>query len=144
MGNKGRLAGAGLMLLAALPSAADVFKCKQANGQLAYQDHPCGPGAQRAGTVDSGYAAPAPAQDGDSGAAHYQNYLDMVDREKAQRQAERRQAEYEDRTRPPEPMQADQRDYRVHMCQAQLSNEQDHHRYVNWTCDANGNRVRVP
>jgi hypothetical protein len=134
--------GLGLMA-AALPATADVYKCKQASGQLAYQDHPCGEGARDAGTVNSGYAAPV--QGSDSAATHYQNYLNMMERQQAQDRAERRRLEAEDRANQgPQPMQADQRDYRVHQCQAQLDYELDHHRYARYTCDADGNRVSVP
>ena len=146
MRNLIRMAFAGVLLAAvALPAAAqEIYKCKQANGQLAYQDHPCGDGAHDAGTVTGNYAAPAGG--GDSAARHYQNYLNMMDRDHAQQQAERRQLEADDRQRQAEPhiMQADQRDYRNHICQAQLDTELTKHRYASFSCDADGNKVPTP
>lgn len=148
MQNLMRTARAGLLLCAAaaaLPAAAqEVYKCKQANGQLVYQDHACADGARDAGTVNGNIAAPVPG--GDSAATHYQNYLDMMDRDHAQQQAERRRVEAEDRQRQaePQPMQADQRDYRNHICQAQLDTELTRHRYASFSCDADGNKVPAP
>jgi hypothetical protein len=130
---------------AGLPAAAqEVYKCQQAGGQLAYQDHPCGAGARDAGTVNSGYAAPGPGDD--SAARHYQNLIDMQQREHERLQAESRRNEAEDRQRRAqgEPLQADQRDYRKHICQAQLDNELMHHRYASFGCDADGNKVPMP
>ncbi len=128
-----------------LPAAAqEVYKCKQAGGQLAYQDHPCGAGARDAGTVSGGYAAPAAGDD--SAVRHYQNLLDMQQREHERLQAESSRNEAEDRQRRAEgePLQADQRDYRRHICQAQLDNELMHHRYAAFGCDADGNKVPTP
>lgn len=86
-----RLATGGLALAAALPAAADgIYKCRQANGQLAYQDHPCGAGAQEAGTLAGGFAASV--TEGDPAAAHYRSYIDMVERNEARLQAERSRA----------------------------------------------------
>jgi len=130
---------------ASLPAAAQgVYKCKQANGQLAYQDHPCGAGASDAGAVNSGYAAPGAGDD--SAARHYQNLLDMQQREHERLQAESERNEAADRQRRAEgePLQADQRDYRRHICQAQLDNELSHHRYAAFRCDADGNKVPMP
>lgn len=137
-----------LVLLAgasALPAMAqDVYKCKQAGGQLAYQDHPCGDGAHDAGAVGGNITAPI--ANGDSAASHYQNYNNMMQQQHAQQQAEQRQIEADDRRRAaePQPMQADQRDYRVHMCQAQLDTELTKHRYAAFSCDADGNKVPTP
>jgi len=143
------IAAAACLVLAAgaacLPAAAEgIYKCKQANGQLAYQDHPCGTGSQDAGAVSGGYVAPA--ADSGSAASHYQNYVDMMEHDHARQQAERRQLEADDRQRQnePQPLQADQRDYRRHICQAQLDNELMHHRYAAFGCDADGNKVPTP
>ncbi len=146
MRNLIRMALASLLLAAvALPAVAQqVYKCKQANGQLAYQDHPCGDGAHDAGAVSGNITAPLP--NGDSAASHYQNYNNMMQQEHAQQQAERRQLEADDRQRQAEPhiMQADQRDYRSHICQAQLDTELTKHRYASFSCDADGNKVPTP
>jgi len=145
MGNLIRIAACLALAAASLPAAAQgVYKCKQANGQLTYQDHPCDAGARDQGTVSGGYVAPGAGDD--SAARHYQNLLDMQQREHERLQAESRRNEAEDRQRRAEgePLQADQRDYHRHICQAQLDDELMHHRYAAFSCDADGNKVPTP
>lgn len=135
---------AACLLLASLawPAAAqEVHKCMQKNGQLAYQDHACATDSKDAGTVNGGYAAPVSGSG--TAAEHYNNYLKMMERDHKQQQAERRRVEADDRLRNAEPQveQADQTDYRKHICQAQLDNELSRHRYAAFSCDAQGNKV---
>ena len=128
---------------AALPAAAQgVYKCKNSGGQLAYQDHACDAGARDAGAVAGGYVAPV---SGDSASAHYQNYLNQADRDRAQQQAERSHLDAEERQRQAEPVaaQADQVDYRRHICQAQLDNALTGGHLANFSCDGQGNKVPV-
>lgn len=127
----------------ALPAAAqNVYKCKNSQGGLVYQDHPCDAGAKDAGAIQSGYVAPA--GNGDA-AAHYQNYLNMMDQDHAQQQAERSRLEAEERRREAAPAQtqADQDDYRRHICQAQLDNQLTGHHLATFSCDEHGNKVPV-
>ncbi len=138
-------AGLALMAVAAtaLPAAAqDVYKCKNSSGQLAYQDHACDTGAKDAGAVSGGYVAPV---GGDAAAAHYQNYLNQTDREHAQQQAERSRQDAEERRRQAEPAaaQADQVDYRRHICQAQLDTALTGGHLANFSCDEQGNKIPV-
>ena len=137
----------GLLLLAAaataLPVSADVYKCRNGSGQIAFQDHPCDAGTKDAGPVKGGYVAPL--TDNGEAAAHYQNLLNQADRDHAQRQAERSQLEAEERRRQaePPPMQADQADYRRHICQAQLDNALTGGHLANFSCDEQGNKIPV-
>ena len=136
---------AGLLMLGAMAfpaMAQDVYKCKNAGGQLAYQDHPCDGGAKDAGAVKGGYVAPV---GGDSASAHYQNYLSQMDQDHAQQQAERAHLDAEERKRQAEPQvtQADQDDYRRHICQAQLDTQLTGHHLATFSCDEHGNKVPV-
>jgi hypothetical protein len=128
--------------VAAWPAAAqEVHKCMQKNGQLAYQDRPCAADAKDAGSVNGGYAAPVSGSG--TAASHYENYTRMMERDHARQQAERRALEADDHRRDAEPRveQADQTDYRRHICQAQLDTELSKHRYAAFSCDAQGNKV---
>jgi len=134
-----------LLLLAAsataLPASADVYKCMNGGGQLAYQDHPCDAGSRDAGLVKGGYAAPL-SNSGEA-SAHYQNFLNQADQDHAQQQAERSRQDAEERRRQAEPpqMQADQSDYRSHICQAQLDNALTGGHLANFSCDQQGNKI---
>lgn len=133
-----------ILLLAAmaLPAAAqEVHKCKLKNGNLVYQDHPCAGEASDAGGVAGGYAAPISGSG--TAAQHYEAYTRMMQQDRAKEAAERRRVEAEDRARNAEPVreQADQTDYRKHMCQAQLDTELSRHRYASFSCDEQGNKV---
>ena len=126
-----------------LPAAAqDVYKCKNASGELSYQDHPCDGGSKDAGLVKGGYVAPV---GGGEAAAHYQNYLNQADQNNAQQQAERSRMEAEERRRQAEPpaTQADQDDYRRHICQAQLDNQLTGNHLATFSCDEHGNKIPV-
>ena len=127
----------------ALPAPAqDIYKCKNANDQLVYQDHHCAGGAKDAGPVKGGYAPPLTTSG--EAAAHYQNYLNQADQNHAQQRAERSSLDAEERQRQaaePPPMQADQSDYRKHICQAQLDTALTGGHLANFSCDAQGNKI---
>jgi len=129
---------------AALPaSAQDIYKCKSGDDQLIYQDHPCAGGAKDAGLIKGGYAAPL-SNSGEA-SAHYQNLLNQADQNHAQQQADRSRLDAEERQRQanPPPMQADQADYRQHICQAQLDTALTGGHLANFSCDAQGNKIPV-
>ena len=126
----------------ALPAPAqDIYKCKNSKDQLVYQDHPCAGGAKDAGLVKGGYVAPL-TNSGEA-SAHYQNLLNQADQNHAQQLAERSRLDAEERQRQaePPPMQADQSDYRQHICQAQLDTALTGGRLANFSCDAQGNKI---
>ena len=83
-----------LLLCAALPAQAEIYKCTDAQGKTQYSDQPCGDGA----TLFVPEAAPAPAEDSEQRMDKTQRLLRAYEAENTERkraQAEARTAHEE-------------------------------------------------